>query len=181
MLLRAVLISVFLFLPGTRGTGQHFAQTEPAAADSVVNYRTLHDLMIVPVIINQTVRVHLILEPKCKSLILFGKRFYKLLENSNGGTRVPGAVGNGLISFGNQISIGPLMEDDIDIVIVPNYNPMNFFNSVNGIIGPGLLAKFHPIMDAKNQTLIFGTAGLPSAGVGKISSSEMKVESEVKF
>ena len=42
------------------------------------SYKTFKNLIILPVVINDTIKVNLILDTGCRNLVLFGKRFKKL-------------------------------------------------------------------------------------------------------
>jgi hypothetical protein len=121
-----------------------------------VPYRTRNNYYVIPVLINDSLSVNLLLDPHCKSVILFGKRYQKLLErkrknverlNTSGTKRTP------LKSLNNKISIGPALGENISIVVLPNSNPFNFFTSVNGVMGYDILSDCEIIINKKEETM----------------------------
>jgi hypothetical protein len=131
------------------------AQKENVQKDTTevtISYRTRNHLIIVPAIINDTIKVNLILEPHCHSLILFGKRFEKQLVKSRGTQRSVNEKATRYYS-NNSIKIGPAVSDNIPVVVMPNNSALNFFTSVDGIIGYDLIAGCDIKIDRKNQTM----------------------------
>ena len=121
---------------------------------NVVHFYKKNKLIVVPATINDTLNVNFIVDPRCKSVVLFGKRFEKLIKE----TRKPGSTiqpGDGSLLLHNKITIGPATSTDIAIAIVPNMDPMNFFTSVHGIIGFDLFQNYDITMDKKKQTITF--------------------------
>lgn len=124
-----------------------------------LQYRTRNHLVIIPVKINDTLKVNLILDAQCKSVILFGKRYHKLLEATR---QKSGLQENKLsdskieyISLNNKISVGGMLNENMPIVVMPNINALNFFTSVNGVIGYDFLSRFDVSIDRKTSTITF--------------------------
>ena len=150
-----------------------FAQEEATKDVYSINFRTRKGLVIVPVMLNDTIRVNLILDPGSKNLVLFGKRYYRKLQRTNG-DRVSGEPGasENLVSYNNTVTIGPLSEKDVSIVVVSNTNLINFFNSVNGVIGTDLFEKLNPVVDRRKQVMTFSFAGQLEQPSAKILRSK---------
>lgn len=130
---------------------------ESLALDScgtMVRYYKRHDLAVVPVMINDTLQVNMLLDPRCKSVILFGKRFEKLMRESLKNVNATEKMG-GQLFLNNTIEIGPVKGRNIAIAVTPNRDPMNFFLSINGVIGYDLLKDFNVVKDQKKQILTF--------------------------
>src|SRR5687767_14368562 len=78
--------------------------------EMTLHYRAVRNLIILPVIINDSIKVNLILDTGCRNLVLFGKRFQKLLE-LNPGRQVQfsglgsGKPVSGFLSLSNKTSI----------------------------------------------------------------------------
>jgi hypothetical protein len=127
-----------------------------------LSYRTRNNLLVVPVMINDSIKVNLILDPNCKAVILFGKRFQKLLaekktNSAKASKRLTGyPASTDALSLNNKISIGPAMGENVPIVILPNQNALNFFTSVNGIMGYEILSRFEITLDPKTETITIG-------------------------
>jgi hypothetical protein len=121
-----------------------------------VAYRMRNNYYIIPVMINDTISVNLLLDPHCKAVILFGKRYKKLLEvKRKNHIKIAGKHGGAALqSLHNKISVGPAMGENLPIVILSNKNPFNFFTSVNGVMGYDLLADCEIIVDKKTETMI---------------------------
>jgi hypothetical protein len=142
--------------------------TKIALTDSLneitLNYRTRNKLMIVPVMINDSIKVNMILDPNCRSIMLFGNRYQSLLKHKRKQPptieekNVQGVHTRDGLSLHNKISIGPAMRENVPIVVLRNQNPFNFFTSVNGVIGYDILAGFELIIDHKKQILTIRSA-----------------------
>jgi hypothetical protein len=121
---------------------------------TIVHFYRKHKLIVVPATINDTLVVNLIVDPRCKSVVLFGKRFEKLLKTTRRASDAADAQNSSLLLH-NKIAIGPATTEDISIAIIPNMDPMNFFTSVHGIIGFDLFRNYDITMDKKKQIITF--------------------------
>jgi hypothetical protein len=142
-------VHAFKGLAQTRDTPDSLEQV-------TIDFVKRNSLVIVPVIINERVKVNLILDPYCQTVILFGKRYKKLVEKSK--VKIRNRFlwrGKDIepISFDNSISIGPVVGENVPILVVPNSNPINFFTSVNGVIGTHFFAEFDLIIHKRTQTI----------------------------
>jgi hypothetical protein len=133
---------------------QEMASSESDEDVNIVHFYKKNKLIVVPATINDTLKVNFIVDPRCKSVVLFGKRFEKLLRATNG-SRTSADSKNDLLLLNNKITIGPATTENIAIAIVPNMDPMNFFTSVHGIIGFDLFGNYDITMDKKKQIITF--------------------------
>jgi hypothetical protein len=133
---------------------QETASSESDEDVNIVHFYKKNKLIVVPATINDTLKVNFIVDPRCKSVVLFGKRFEKLLRATNG-SRTSTDSKNDLLLLNNKITIGPATTENIAIAIVPNMDPMNFFTSVHGIIGFDLFGNYDITMDKKKQIITF--------------------------
>jgi hypothetical protein len=124
------------------------------APDSLIQYRTRNNLIILPATIDNSIHVNLIVDPHCKTLVLFGKRYERILQRAQKRAQriTPLTTQNNFESF-HDVRIGLATRQAVPVIVMPNSNPLNFFTSVNGIIGPDMLADFEIIMDERNQKL----------------------------
>lgn len=148
-----------------------FSASRPTAGfflpDSVVEmtlkYRMMRDLIILPVMINDSVKVNLIIDTGCRNLILFGKRFSKRLRITPGRSVEFSGLGDGRsvrgkLSLGNKVSIHHVLGEQIPVVIVENHNLFANYQNVHGVIGYDIFVKFEIEINARNQTITFRPA-----------------------
>ena len=98
-----------------------------SVSEMTLRYRTVKDLIVLPVTINDSLQVNLILDTGCRNLILFGKRFRKRLRIHPGKSVEfsglgSGAAVTGALSIGNKVSINEVLGKQIPVVVVANNN-----------------------------------------------------------
>lgn len=111
------------------------------------SFKSIHNLVILPVTINDTIHVNLILDTGCRNLVLFGKRFQKLLtfhptrkiQFSGLGAGKPI---QGSLSLDNKVSINAVIGERIPVVVVPSQNLFGMYTNIHGVIGYDLFTKF---------------------------------------
>jgi hypothetical protein len=121
---------------------------------NIVHFYKKNKLIVVPAVINDTLKVNFIVDPRCKSVVLFGKRFEKLLRATRKSDEGNDDTNHQLL-LNNKIKIGPATSENIAIAIVPNMDPMNFFTSVHGIIGFDMFGNYDITMDKRKQIITF--------------------------
>ncbi len=119
-----------------------------------VPYRTRNKMIVVPFLINDSIKANLILDDRCKSLILFGRRYKKLLAAKDDGAKVNGEIKE-TISADNKISIGIFSSSSIPIVVVPNHNLLNYFTAVHGVVGDDIFSRFEVVVHKESETVTF--------------------------
>ena len=128
-----------------------------------IHYKTFKNLILLPVTINDTVNVNLILDTGSRNLLLFGKRFEKIF-NIEPVRRIKFAgLGNGgplsgKLALDNKVSIHALLGEKIPVVIVPRNSLFAGRPDVHGIIGYDIFIKFETTIDASNQLITFRPA-----------------------
>ncbi|MEP6735004.1 MAG: retropepsin-like aspartic protease [Chryseolinea sp.] len=128
-----------------------------------IRYKKIQNLIILPVVINDSIKLNLVLDTGCRNLILFGKKLTKLfnmhptkmVEFSGLGA---GRAVSGRISLGNKVSIGAVLGKHIPIVVVPNQNLFGVYPNVDGIIGYDVFIKFEIEFSHTLQSIIFRPA-----------------------
>lgn len=128
-----------------------------------IRYKKIQNLIILPVIVNDSIKLNLVLDTGCRNLILFGKKLTRLfnmhpskvIEFSGLGA---GRSVNGRISLGNKVSIGAVFGKQIPIVVVPNQNLFGIYPNVDGIIGYDVFIKFEIEFSNTSQCIIFRPA-----------------------
>lgn len=128
-----------------------------------LTYMTVDHLIVLPFVINDTVQVNLILDTGCQTLILFGKRYEKVLDVvpdfrvafSGMGSGKP-AVGK--VSLRNKVSMGPVKGVQIPIVVVPGKRILRHHMKVDGLIGYDIFTRFEIEVHPIRQEIVFRPA-----------------------
>ena len=155
-------------------------------------YKTVNSLVILPVVINDTVRVNLILDTGCRNLVLFGKKFQKLfkaepnkkVQFSGLGTGEPIT---GRLSLNNKVSIASVIGENIPVVLVPSQNVFASYANIHGVIGYDILFKFEIELNPRKQLITFRTAATAMLGAGyekipiRIEDSRPIISSKIFF
>ena len=131
--------------------------------EMTLKYRTVKGLIVLPVTINDSVKVNLILDTGCRNLILFGKKFRKLfaihsprpVEFSGLGAGTP-VVGS--LSLNNKVSIEQVLGERIPVVIVNDANLFSQYAHVDGVVGYEIFLKFEIALNAREQSITFRPA-----------------------
>jgi hypothetical protein len=128
-----------------------------------VRYKTMRDLIVLPMVLNDSIRVNLILDTGCRTMVLFGNKFEKLLKTEpNRSIQFSGyGDGNpilGKVSLYNKISMQQMLGENIPLVIAPKRSLFQNFTNVHGIIGYDILTRFEIEINPSTQTITFRSA-----------------------
>lgn len=121
-------------------------------------YRSVENLIILPVTINDTIQLNLILDTGCRSLVLFGKKFddafiflpEKRIQFSGLGEGKPIS---GKISLHNKVTLGEVLGEDITLVVVGEQNVFRRFPQIHGVIGYDLFTRFEIELIPRRQMI----------------------------
>lgn len=133
--------------------------------EAMFNFSTYNNLIVLPVTINDSIEVNLILDTGCRNLLLFGKRFEKLFETiphhtirfSGLGERPPLT---GKLALDNDVSIHTLRGKKIPIVILRDKNFFSSRSHIDGIIGYDIFIRFEIEINATSKKITFRPADL---------------------
>ncbi|MDV3308442.1 MAG: aspartyl protease family protein [Cyclobacteriaceae bacterium] len=128
-----------------------------------LTYFTVDNLIVLPFLINGNVRVNLILDTGCQTLILFGKRYEQMFDIVPDFRVTFSGMGNGKpavgsVSLQNTVTLGPLEGEHIPIVIVPGKKVLRRHLQVDGLIGYDLFTRFEIELHPIRQEIIFRSA-----------------------
>ena len=128
-----------------------------------LRYKRAGNLIILPVTINDTIQINLILDTGCRNLVLFGKRFKKLFQMQPNKVIQFSGLGSGKpvvgsISLGNKVSIDAVLGENIPVIVVPNQNLFSTYTNVDGIIGYDVFIKFEIELNTSKQFITFRPA-----------------------
>src|SRR5688572_6594836 len=103
--------------------------------EMTLRFKTINNLIILPVIINDSVTVNLVLDTGCRNLVLFGKRFQKLFKiDPNHGVMFSGlGTGDpvkGRLSLNNHVSIASIIGERVPVVVVADRNIFSKYKDV---------------------------------------------------
>lgn len=134
-----------------------------SVSEVTIRYRRANNLILLPVIINDKVRVNLILDTGCRNVVLFGRRFMKefdmqpdkRVEFSGLGS---GDAVSGRIALDNKVTIDAVQGERIPVIVVPNPNLFGSYIGVDGVIGYDVFIKFEVEINASEQLITFRPA-----------------------
>ena len=125
-----------------------------------MRYKSVNNLVILPVTINDSVKVNLILDTGCRNLVLFGKRFTHRLHTDKS-RLVPfsgmgkGKPVEGLLSIENSVEVGAVKGKRIPVIVVPSRNLFAQYDNVDGVIGYELFSKFEIEINFAEKVISF--------------------------
>lgn len=133
------------------------------------HYKTYHNLILLPVVINDTITVNLVLDTGCRNLVLFGKRFQKLFDIQEGRKVQFSGLGSGkpvlgMLSLQNKVSLHEVIGERIPVVVVPSRNVFGNDLHVDGVIGYDIFIKFEVEVNPKEKLITFRPALTASLG-----------------
>ena len=138
-------------------------------------YKSVNNLVILPVTINDTIRVNLILDTGCRNLVLFGKKFQKLFKTEPDKKVQFSGLGagdpiTGQLSINNKVSIAAVIGENIPVVLVSKQNVFASYANIHGVIGYDILFKFEIELNPRKHLITFRTAAtaMLDAGYQKI-------------
>jgi hypothetical protein len=139
--------------------------------EMTLRYKTMKDLIILPVTINDSIQVNLILDTGCRNLILFGKKFKKLFSIDSSRPVLFSGLGDGKpvsgeLSLENKVSINHVLGEQIPVVIVSTNNLFGNYYNVHGVIGYDIFLKFEVEINARERIITFRPASRSFAPYG---------------
>jgi hypothetical protein len=155
-------------------------------------YHTINNLIVLPVTINDSIKVNLILDTGCRNLVLFGKQFQKKfhvdptrkIQFSGLGNGKPV---NGKLALNNKVSIHAVLGEQIPVVLVESKNLFSAYSEVHGIIGYDIFIKFEIELNAAKHLITFRPAGTAELATGferiplRITDARPLIQSHVFF
>src|SRR6478609_743815 len=128
-----------------------------------LRYKSYRNLILLPVNINDSIHVNLILDTGCRNLVLFGKRFQNMFAiNSDKKIQFSGLGSGkpvcGALSLNNKISIDKLKGLKIPVVVVRERNIFEGSITVDGVIGYDIFIKFEVELHPKEKLITFRPA-----------------------
>lgn len=134
-------------------------------------YRSVNNLIILPVIVNDSITLNLILDTGCRNLVLFGKRFDKLFVQAPNRVVEFSGMGSGKsirggLSLDNVVSMGEIIGNRIPIVVVPDRSIFKSYMKIDGIIGYDIFTRFEIEFVPSQKRITFRPASNVNLHVG---------------
>jgi hypothetical protein len=128
-----------------------------------IKFKTINNLIVLPVRINDTITVNLILDTGCRNVVLFGKRFDKILKTNQQREIIFSGLGagdavTGHLSLHNKISLESVIGRELPIVVVPEKNLFSQYHNIHGIIGYDIFLKFQIEINSREKMITFRPA-----------------------
>lgn len=141
--------------------------------EMTLRYKAVKGLIVLPVIINDSISLNLILDTGCRNLVLFGKRFQKLLQLNPSRQIQFSGLGSGkpvhgFLSLQNKVSIEQVLGESIPVVVVPERNVLGVYENVHGVIGYDIFLKFEIELNTLAKTITFRPAMKATAPSGYV-------------
>jgi hypothetical protein len=145
-----------------------------SVSEMTLRYRTVRGLIILPVTINDSIEVNLILDTGCRNLILFGNRFTNLFKINAGRPIEFSGLGSGKpvrgkLSLGNKVSIQQVLGEQIPVVLVSSKNLFGNYPGIHGVIGYDIFVRFEIELNPGDRTISFRPASGSRAPAGYTS------------
>lgn len=131
--------------------------------EMTLRYCAVQNLIVLPVTINDSITVNLVLDTGCRNLVLFGKKFRKLLKFPNNHAVQFSGLGSGKpvtgnVSLYNKVAIHQVLGERIAIVVVPSRNLFKQYEHIDGVIGFELFLKFEIELNSSARVIKFRPA-----------------------
>jgi hypothetical protein len=150
------------------------------------------NLIVLPVTINDSITVNLILDTGCRNLVLFGKRFQKRFNLEPDRKISFSGLGDGdpvdgKLAINNKVSIHTLIGESIPVIIIPNQNLFPAHSNIHGIIGYDVFIKFEIEFSLSKEWITFRPAATAEMSAEyekiplRIKDSRPLIQSKVFF
>lgn len=149
------LVSIVLFFESIAAGGYDFLN---GTSSTSIQFETFRDLIVIPAMINDSVKVKLILDTGTRSMLLYGKRFASMPNlSTNRRLKVSGwgsPLGvDGGVSYPNNIVLGSVKGQGLGVAVVTTRHIFEEKPGIDGIIGYELFAKFVVEINYKTKTM----------------------------
>jgi hypothetical protein len=125
---------------------------------TTIRFERYRDLIIIPVVLNDSIKLRLVLDTGTRSLLLYGKKF-RGLQNLRRDKKVkvtgwgsPKGV-DAFLSFPNKISLGEIRGEALGAAIVDHGRMFNDIPAIDGIIGYELFVRFAVEINYRTKTI----------------------------
>ena len=128
-----------------------------------LQYKSLDNLIVLPVVINDSVTVNLILDTGCRNVLLFGRRFKKLMTLEPNRVVKFSGMGQGKsvegsLSLENKVSIGAVSGSLVPVVVVPSRPLFYSHLQIDGLIGYDIFTRFEVEVNPAKHLITFRSA-----------------------
>ncbi len=134
-----------------------------------LRYERAGKLIVLPVTINDTLHLNLILDTGCRNMILFGNHLSKHFNIHPGRKATFSGLGAGKslvgdLALDNKVAIDAVIGERIPIVLVSRPRMFQGMRNIDGIIGYDILIKFEVELHPARQFITFRPAATATLG-----------------
>jgi hypothetical protein len=159
-------LTFFVACQNSFGNGEKNGFFLPQNVQEVTfKFHRFRNLILLPVTINDSVHVNLILDTGCRNILLFGRRFEKLLMIQPGQQIRFSGLGDGnlldgKLSLSNKVSIQAVLGENLPIIVVASKNLFSGHPTIHGIIGYDIFTKFEIEFNYCRRLITFRSAAI---------------------
>ncbi|SRR5258706_13555466 len=140
---------------GWAGSGFSFSAGQHRA---LIHFKTYHNLIILPVKLNNNLDVNLILDTGSHSIVLFGQKFKDLSDSTsirNVSFRGRGSEGivNASLLLMEAVDFGAIHGEGLGVVVVSSRKLMPESSRIDGLIGYDLFSYFAVEINYRDKTI----------------------------
>jgi hypothetical protein len=158
-----LVLSLGSFLVSFDSFGKTGFSLPDSLSEFTLRYNTIDNLILLPVRINDSIEVNLVLDTGCRNILLFGKRFQKLfgldpnrkIEFSGMGN---GKTVKGSLALTNHATIGMVKGENVPIVVIPERRVFLTYNQIDGLIGYDIFTRFEVEIQPSEKLITFRSA-----------------------
>jgi hypothetical protein len=170
-----VLVCTSFESPSNRNTGFYLPDS---VSEMRIQYKENDGLIVLPFIINDTIQVNLILDTGSSNIILFGKKFKNLIDQTARKIRFSGhgdgTPREGFAMTGVRLKLDIISGDNIPVVVIPK-RVFNGYSAADGVIGLDILQKFEVEIDPLKRIIFFRPAATAELG-HEYSRASLKID-----
>jgi hypothetical protein len=162
-------------LPSNRNAGFYLPDS---VSEMRIQYKENDGLIILPFVINDSIQVDLVLDTGTSNIILFGKKFKNLIDQTarkiHFSGHGDGAAREGFAMTGVRLKLDIISGDNIPVVVIPK-RVFHGYSAADGVIGLDILQKFEVEIDPSKRIICFRPAATAELG-REYSRASLKID-----
>lgn len=157
------LVAVFFFHRELNASTPYGFHLPDSLEEVTVQYQNIGNLVVLPVIINGSIRANLVLDTGCRNLVLFGRRLRNVFGLRPARQAIFSGLGRGKpltgdVFLGNEVRIDRVIGHEIPVVVVNDRSAFRNYHEIDGVIGYEIFLEFEAELDPGRRTITFRSA-----------------------